>query len=379
MIHISKKEECCGCEACVQVCPKDCIQMKKDREGFLYPFVEVSSCIDCGACERVCPILNPYQKREPIQLWAAKTENENIRLQSSSGGVFSELALWIIRKGGVVFGAHFTKNWIVEHTYVETEEELSALRGSKYVQSHIKDSYKQVLSFLKQDRWVLFSGTSCQVTALNRFLKKKYDKLLTVEVVCHGVPSAKVWDKYLKEITGGKKQNILGIEFRNKTTGWINYSFVCRQKGGDCSTIFRENPYMKGFVRDLYLRPSCYYCSSKSFATESDVALAVYWGIQQLQPYLNDDLGISAVFVHSSKTEKIIKEMPLCLEEVAVPLSTMVEYNKCISYSSRKGISLKRKLFFWGIDYAIPFSWLVNSLSKKWGLISFVKKFIRRN
>lgn len=379
MIHIDQKENCCGCEACVQICPKSCIQMQADKEGFLYPKVEENKCVNCGICEQVCPILNPYKKREPFLIWAAKTKNEETRFQSSSGGVFSELALWVIRKGGVVFGARFAKDWSIEHAYVETEEDLKLLRGSKYVQSYIGNTYKQVRSFLKQERWVLFSGTSCQIAALNRFLKHKYDKLLTVELVCHGVPNVKIWQSYLKELTDKGKNPIQNIQFRAKDTGWKAYSFVCLQERETHIEPFKKNPYMKGFVQNLYLRPSCYQCPSKAFATESDLALADFWGVQYLQPQLDDDLGIGTVFVHSSKAEYILKDLSLHIEEVSVPFEDLVLYNNAICFSSRQGLSLKRRLFFLGIDWAIPFSLLANLLSKKWGIVGQVKKIIGRS
>ena len=376
MIHIDQKENCCGCEACLQICPKSCIQMQTDKEGFFYPVVDVKECVNCGACNLVCPVLNPYKKREPIQIWAAKTKNEKIRIQSSSGGVFSELALWVIRKGGVVFGARFAKDWSVEHTYIEAEEDLRLLRGSKYVQSHIGNTYKQVLAFLKQDRWVLFSGTSCQISALNRLLKKKYEKLLTVELVCHGVPSTKIWQSYLMELTDQGKNPIRNIQFRGKDTGWKEYSFVCFQERGNHMETFKKNPYMKGFIQDLYLRPSCYQCPSKAFATDSDLALADFWGVQYLHPQLDDDLGIGTVFVHSSKAEHILEDLSLHISRVSVPFDDLVRYNKAICFSSKKVLSLKRKLFFLGIDWAISFSWLANLLSKKWGIVGQVKKII---
>ena len=376
MIYIDQKEKCCGCEACVQVCPKSCIQMRADKEGFFYPVIDTKVCVECGACDRVCPVLNPYKKRVPIQIWAAKTKKEKIRLKSSSGGVFSELAIWVIRRGGVVFGVQFAKDWSVEHTYKEKEEDLELLRGSKYVQSRIGNTYKHVLEFLKQERWVLFSGTSCQISALNRFLKKKYDNLLTVELVCHGVPNVKIWHSYLKELTDKGKNTIQQIQFRNKETGWKKYNFVCLKDKRCYTEVFNKNPYMKGFIQDLYLRPSCYLCPSKAFATESDLALADFWGVQYLYPQLDDDLGIGTVFVHSSKAEHILKDLSLHMESISVPLEELVRYNRAISFSSRKVLFLKRKLFFWGIDFAIPFSWLANFLSKKWGIVGLVKKLI---
>ena len=199
MIKIQDKSQCCGCEACRNICPKQCILMQEDKEGFLYPEVNLADCIDCGLCEIACPVLHPAKERIPVAVCAAKHYDDNIRLASSSGGVFTFIAEQVIDEGGVVFGARFNDQWEVIHDYVETKEKLSCFRGSKYVQSRIGDTYKQVLHFLQSGRKVLFTGTSCQIVGLKLFLRKEYDNLLTVDVICHGVPSPKVWKKYLNE------------------------------------------------------------------------------------------------------------------------------------------------------------------------------------
>ena len=199
MIDILNKKDCCGCSACVQKCPKQCISLKEDNEGFLYPQVNQQECISCGICKKVCPIINPNEKRTPLQIYAAINKNEEIRRQSSSGGIFTLLSEEILKEGGVVFGARFDENWEVKHDYTENVKGLVNFRGSKYVQSRIEDNYKKVETFLKQGRKVLFSGTPCQIAGLKRFLSKEYDNLLTVDFICHGVPSPKVWRLYLYE------------------------------------------------------------------------------------------------------------------------------------------------------------------------------------
>lgn len=200
MIEIKDKSQCCGCNACVQRCPKQCIAMCEDEEGFLYPEVDEAICIDCGLCENVCPVINQADARIPLQVYAAKNTDEKIRMHSSSGGVFSILAEQTIKQGGVVFGARFDENWEVKHDYTETIDGVSVFRGSKYVQSKTGDTFKQAEQFLKQNRKVLFSGTPCQIVALKRYLKKEYENLLLVDFICHGVPSLGVWRKYLKQV-----------------------------------------------------------------------------------------------------------------------------------------------------------------------------------
>ena len=200
MIHITDREKCCGCEACIQRCPQQCITLHEDGEGFLYPETDEGRCIDCGLCEKVCPVIFQGTGRRPLNVYAAKNPDEEIRWESSSGGVFTLLAEKILSEGGVVFGARFDARWEVVHDYTENVEGLSAFRGSKYVQSRIGDSFRQTECFLKTGRKVLFSGTPCQIAGLKLFLKKEYDNLLTVDFICQGVPSPGVWRKYLKEI-----------------------------------------------------------------------------------------------------------------------------------------------------------------------------------
>lgn len=213
MIRIYNKHDCCGCNSCVQRCPKSSITMREDEEGFLYPDVDESTCIDCGLCETVCPVIHQSTVRKPIAVCAAKNKDEKIRLSSSSGGAFTALAESVIDEDGVVFGAKFDEDWSVVHDYMETREGLAAFRGSKYVQSRIGDSFKKAEQFLKAGRKVLFSGTPCQIAGLKRFLRKEYDNLLTVDFICHGVPSPGVWREYLKEETarqcGGKNTVLL--------------------------------------------------------------------------------------------------------------------------------------------------------------------------
>ena len=285
MIQITKKSKCCGCEACVQACPKQCINFQEDEEGFSYPLVDKALCINCGLCEKVCPVRNQADSRQPLQFLASKNTDEAIRMVSSSGGIFTLLAEEIIRQGGVVFGAKFNDRWEVVHDYTETKEGLAAFRTSKYVQSRIGNNFRQACDFLKQGRQVLFTGTSCQIAALKLFLHHDYEKLLTVDIICHGVPSPKVWQMYLDTVimnarkgensvslhpnlkiykgdTTSHYQMIRDISFRDKRLGWKNYSLALsldkatadgKQNTVLLSHIYREDPYMKVFLSNIIL------------------------------------------------------------------------------------------------------------------------------
>lgn len=326
MIKITDKSRCCGCNACIQRCPKRCIAMREDEEGFQYPVIDETVCIDCGACEKVCPAINQGKESKPIAVYAAKNADEDIRRKSSSGGIFTALAEQTIKKGGVVFGARFDENWEVMHDYAETVEGLAAFRGSKYVQSRIGETFAQAEMFLKKDREVLFTGTPCQISALKKFLKRDYDGLLAVDFICHGVPSPGVWREYLKEVVARLRDEgpassrlepplselhdaIESIFFRDKSLGWKRYSFslsLSSSGGSDCknavslSEPLSKNLFMRGFLANLYLRPSYYACPAKN-GGGSDITLGDYWGIASLMPDYDDDKGVSAVIINTEK------------------------------------------------------------------------------
>ena len=312
MITIKTPIDCCGCGACVQVCPKQCIHLKEDAEGFLYPEVDESVCIDCGLCEKVCPITHQAEKKLPLKVYAAINPNEKVRFLSSSGGIFIMLAEAVIRRGGVVFGARFNERWEVIHDYAETIEGISAFRESKYVQSYMGDCYKMAESFLKGGREVLFSGTPCQIAALRRFLRKEYENLIGVDIICHGVPSPKVWRLYLQELLKGLKIDTAEIEhinFRDKTYGWKRFSFSLLSDKMKYCEPFNENVFMKGFLSDLYLRPSCYQCPSRAGKSGSDITIADYWNIPQVFPDFDDDKGVCIVLVNSEKGKRVCESL----------------------------------------------------------------------
>lgn len=306
MIHIKKKQDCCGCAACVQVCPKQCIEMRADNEGFFYPKVCTVNCINCDLCEKVCPVINKNESRVPVNTVAAINTDENVRMKSSSGGIFSLLAKIVIEQDGVVFGVRFDNEWNVIHDYIDKEEDLDHFCGSKYVQSHIGNAFSQVRSYLQAGRMVLFSGTPCQVAGLYKYLRKDYGNLVTVDFVCHGVPSQKVWQSYLNyelkmkqgQTGEGEFKSFKKISFRNKTNGWKKYNIeLIFSDSQRYMQYFAENPYMIGFINNLYLRPSCYHCAFRSFRSHSNFTLADFWGVENIHPEIDDDKGVSVLFV----------------------------------------------------------------------------------
>ncbi len=319
MIEIIDKGKCCGCHGCTNICPKSCISMEVDNEGFWYPKVDKNLCIDCHLCEKVCPILEVPQKKEVFTTltYACKNKNDEVRVESSSGGVFSLLCKYVINREGVVFGASYDEDFNVRHTYVETLEECAQFRSSKYVQSKIGDTYKKVRTFLNQGRVVLFSGTPCQIEGLSGYLRKEYPNLIKVDIACHGVPSPKVYREYVTNLEREYHSKLTSLSFRNKDTGWNTYSFKAEFENGKVhQEIGYDNIYMKGFLSDIYLRPSCFECEFKKPRTTADITLGDYWGVKDIHPEFTDEKGVSLIFVHSQKGKDIFDQVSVNLEVV---------------------------------------------------------------
>ena len=305
MITITDKHNCCGCSACSSICPKHCITMQADNDGFLYPKVNEADCIDCGLCEKVCHELHPYDKREPIKVLAAINNDEEVRLKSSSGGIFYLLAEKTIAEGGVVFGARFDEQWQVVIDYSEDMKGVEAFMGSKYVQARMATAYADAKRFLTEGRKVLFSGTPCQIAGLHHFLRKPYENLLSVDIICHGTPSPKVWSRYLDEVVTAGRKAITDVQFRNKRNGWKAFNFTMEYNKDEQSVSLcshhQQNHFMRAFLRDMILRPSCYQCQAKSGRSHSDITLADFWGINTEMPDMDDDKGTGLVLVNTGK------------------------------------------------------------------------------
>lgn len=392
MINIKSKEDCCGCSACAQRCPKQCIKMAEDEEGFLYPKVDETKCINCHLCEKVCPVVIQAESRMPIDSYAAYNMDDGVRKDSSSGGIFTLLAEKVIAEGGVVFGATWNEKWQVVHTYTETKEGIEQFRGSKYIQSIIGETYKQAETFLKSGRKVLYSGTPCQIAGLRLFLRKEYDNLLTIDFICHGVPSPGVFRWYLQEEINnyaarkGRKNtvsflpihsipegdvlmpeglSIKGIRFRDKCSGWKKFSFVLllaeasaegKQNSVSLSYTLEQNSFLKGFLNDLYLRPSCHKCPAKSLKSGSDITIADYWGYKDTPNITDTDEGISAVIINSVKGHTEFSKMSLIKEKTAYNL--IERTNGAINHSASnyyRGLFYKksRQSFHSRIDHIV--------------------------
>ena len=325
MIQITDKTQCCGCTACEAVCPQSCITMNRDEEGFSYPIVDLDLCIGCDACEAVCPCLNRTENPPEPQAMAVRAKDNALRLFSSSGGVFSLLSTDMLERGGAVCGAVFDENFMVHHTIVWDETGVEPMRGAKYVQSNLNDTFRQIRDLVDGGMSVLFSGTPCQTQGLRNYLGKDADKVLTVAIVCHGVPSPKIWEKNLRELG-----TVTDVRFRDKRDSWKHYATNYLVNGAEIFRPVMEDPYMKGFLRDLYNRPSCTDCPAKT-SGYADLTLGDFWGAEKLVPELDDDKGTSAVLIQTEQGRKALQKLAGRVESKAVSFADAVRYNPAIT------------------------------------------------
>lgn len=322
MLRLADKSRCTGCAACKAVCPRNAISMLADAEGFLYPLIDESKCIGCGICARSCPSLVQAEPRTPIRVCAAIAKDDDLRLASSSGGIFSLLAKDILAKGGIVFGAAFDHHdWHVYHRAIDNEADLAELRGSKYVQSDIGECHRETQDFLRSGRPVLFSGTPCQVAALKKVLGADMavptDRLLLVDVACHAAPSPLAWRRYLEKRlasvcndSADALSGIRRISFRRKDCGWKRFALSLEFSNDKAYlAVAYDDPFMRGFLAELYNRPSCHNCPCKSLESGSDLTIADYWGVATKMPDMDDDKGTSLVMVNTEKGVNAFSEL----------------------------------------------------------------------
>ena len=305
MIQINEKRLCCGCSACSSVCPKHCIEMKPDNEGFAYPSVDMDQCVNCGLCEKVCPIRGEKPSAASIDAYIVQDKRNEIRETSSSGGAFTGIAEYILNQGGTVYGAAFDGDYHVHHVGVNNIEALSAFRGSKYVQSDPENVFCEIRKRLKNCEWVLFSGTPCQVAGLKSFLQYDYERLVTVDIACHGVPSPKLWHKYLSWWCN-KQGSLTNVEFRSKVYGYSGSTMkLTFADGFEVSTGAMLQHHKNTMFAGLSLRPSCYGCHFKTANRTSDFTLFDCWDVNLFNSEMDDDKGTTVLLVQSEKGKRL--------------------------------------------------------------------------
>lgn len=331
-----EKQKCCGCFACANICPKKCIAMEEDEEGFLYPVVDSTRCIDCGLCKATCP-MNVSMKNNNLEIigaWACSARDQKLQSSSSSGGIFSVFAESVLSMGGIVFGAAFDENCrSVLITEIDSVDELGKLRGSKYVQSISGDVHLVVRKKLQEGRLVLFSGTPCQINALKLFLKNNYSNLICVDIICHGVPSPKLWRKHIEEMEKKKKGNIVNVNFRSKKWGWIDFGSEYCWSDNTKKYVSKDiDPYMQCFLSNVSLRPSCYSCQAKTTRC-ADITLGDFWGIANCVNEFQIEMGVSLAIIRSNKGKKIFDTVQGKLNSQEVDYKAAISYNHAETHS----------------------------------------------
>lgn len=326
LINIIDKVECCGCAACANICPKNCIKMESDNQGFLYPKVEVNVCVGCGLCEKACPILNHIPKKENESQIAAIVQHKNKEIchESTAGGAFTAIAEYVIDHNGIVFGVEMSKDYFIHHTSVENKKDLIKFRNSKYVQSAVGNTYVQVKKNLDAGRMVCFSGTPCQIEGLHHYLGKDYEKLVLVDVVCRAVPSPGVWKKYI-DMETCKYGDMSSIRFRDKTLGYQYSTMELKNTNGKILRGGIESqPWLRMFFSGMIIRPSCTKCRFRSQYRKSDFTIWDCFNIYQIDKDFNENVGATRILIHSGKGKDIFEKIKENLKYKVIPVEIAV-------------------------------------------------------
>lgn len=377
----NKKEDCCGCRACEQVCNNACIGVIEDEEGFLYPEIDKNKCVKCNACINVCPMYNKLkvENSNHQKAYAAWTKNRNTRMSSSSGGIFTSIAEYVLVNDGVVVGSVLGKNMIVKHIIVNNLNDLEGLKGSKYVQSDTLDTYSQIKNLLKDNKLVLFTGTPCQVAGLRSYLKfynENVDNLILIDIICHGVPSNKFFKKYVESLEQEINGRVINFKFRKKVKNdWkLSFTYEKENKILEKNIVPMLSPYYYGFQNNMIHRPSCYSCQYCTTKREGDITIGDYWGVNKFHKNLNAKNGISAVIINSDKGIRIFNNIKNSIEFTESGVDRIKAYNKNLSRPSTKH-EFRKKIYI--ESNSMPFKKLAKKyLEPKNKLLVYFKHMI---
>lgn len=342
MINITDKTKCTGCSACVNICPKNTIYFEEDIAGYRYPKVNVDNCINCSLCEKVCPIINPVNVSsnypEPI-IKAAWNLDDEIRINSTSGGIFSALADTFIKNGGYVVAAEYTDDFSIEHTIISDSNNIKKLRQSKYAQSDLLDIFVKIKELLTNNEKVMFVGSPCQAAGLKNYLKRDFDNLFIVDFICRGIISQKIYKNYLASVEKHTKLKVKQVHFKNKDFGWNRFSTKISLDSGEKYHKDRYNDeYMVGYLKyNLYLRPCCHDCKFKSLPRVSDITLGDFWGIGNQCESLDNDKGTSVVIINSQKGESHFDMISESIYSQNSTLEQVTKGNSCLLNIAPKG------------------------------------------
>jgi len=347
MQEVIEKKRCTGCTACINICPVNAITMEIDNEGFKYPAIDQNKCINCGLCKKTCPVLNTINNEALNKCYVGYTKEDSYKNGSSSGGIFPLIANYILKENGIIIGASFDKNNKLKHIAITKEKDLNKLKGSKYLQSDLDNIFTYIKDNLKAKK-ILFVGVPCQVAGLKAFIKNDYDNLYTIDLICHGVPSPKLFEKYLKELETKENDKVLNYNFRDKTTGWDTYSNTITYKNKIQSELNNENNYMKLFLSDIALRESCYNCNFKLGNKYSDITLGDFWGVKNVYPEMYDKKGVSAIIINTEKGNKLFELIKNELNYKSCKLDEITSGNPSLVKSSIR--PNKRDEFFKNLE-----------------------------
>lgn len=371
--HTLDKKECCGCTACLSACPRQCISMERDEEGFLYPMIDKAQCVNCGLCEKVCPMNHPVYENKTQAVYAAYIRDEQQRMKSTSGGIFYAIARWIIEQGGIVYGAAFDDDFKLKHIGVDSLGKLQKLRGSKYLQSDLGNVFCEIKEHLTKNRWVYFVGVGCQVAGLHSFLRKKYKTLITSDLVCHGVPSQLMFDWHLNYLRAKEKAEITSYSFRD-CEGWggcetYSYSSLVQDRKGTRKLhSYSLSPYLYSFMCAYTSRYSCYDCKFARIPRQGDVTLADYWGASNYFPELDCTKGVSLVLINNKIGNEIwdaikcyLEYRSSCVDDAAIKNGNLIHGTKMPEFRKSCYTLINQKGYQWVAEheFRVPHYWLI--------------------
>lgn len=375
------KKQCCGCRACEQICPKSCIKMIEDEEGYVYPTIDKEKCIKCGLCKKICPMLGskPIENQNHKKYYRLVAKNDETIEKSSSGGAFTTLVKAILNnnlgKKYKIYGCTLGNDMIAKHISIDNYKLIDRFRKSKYVQSDLEQCYTQIRKELIEDEIVIFTGTPCQVAGLKKFLgNKTTENLYTIDLICHGVPSQKIFQSYIRELENNYNSKIVSFQFRERIKIGVRIdSLGVKVQFENDETLKQysfQNLYMQGFFKGLYYRPCCETCPFSSTQRVSDFTIGDFWGIEKIHKELNPHKGISLCLVNSEKGKKIVKQLSNLVDLKEENLEIAIENNRNLSKPSE--FSKDRKEFFKILQETNSFNQAVRPFVKKKSKLFFI-------
>lgn len=381
-LNNKNKKKCTGCRACEHICPFNAIDFKSDEEGFLFPTINEEKCKQCGKCTRECAYINGIygELLEEQEVYAAKIKNEEILYDSSSGGIFTVFANETLNNGGSVCGCILDKNFMAKHIFVDRKEDLYKLRGSKYIQSDVNNTFVKTKEKLEEGNSVLYVGTPCQIAGLKQFLKKDYDNLLLIDLICHGVASPSYFKQYIEYLENRLGCKIIEYKFRDKSKfGWVgfgSYTYSNKNKKIKKYTLPEKDCFFNNYNSGIILRQSCYECKYAKTKREGDITLADFWGIEKYYPKIKTDKGVSVIILNTIKGKKIFENVKPNIDYMTSKIEYIVKENGNIAKPSNKPVE-RDKLFE---DLRKNgFEYISKKYLKKSGIKVKIKRIIPKN